>query len=172
MKFFKKLIAMIMIDELSEPNVLVKFIGLTFIVFGIMFAFDFISISAQFLMCIAFAGVFFVISDISQHYNDSYSKKAALNLKHRNRVSLFCTVLKFVSLFFAIFSIVAGPYILLPFTTQTMEKFATTITVLAIGLTIFNISLNNTKKQLEFYEGIATDYEKLCQDLEETKKNT
>ncbi|MGD2198209.1 hypothetical protein [Lysinibacillus fusiformis] len=170
MKFIKKQIAKIMVDELSEPNVLVKFIGLTFIVFGVMFIFDLISISNQFLMCIALAGVFFVISDISQHYYDSYSTKKALPIKHRFRVRLLCKVLKFVSLFFAIFSIVAGPYILLPFTNSSIEKFATTITVLAIGLTIFNISLNNTKKQLEFYESIANDYENLYQELQEVEQ--
>lgn len=170
MKFIKKLIARVTVDELGEPNILIKFIGITFIIFGIMFTFDLILITPQFLMCIAIAGVLFVFSDISQYYYDNYTRRVDLTDTHRYWAKSTWKISKFISLFFTIFSLIAGPYIILPFSDSTVEKSATIITVIAIGLTIFNVSLNNTKKRLELYESIATDFEELYKEYEKIKK--
>lgn len=170
MKVVKKIIARITVDELGEPNILIKFIGVTFILFGLLFIFDLISINSQFLMCIAFAGASFVFSDISQYYYESYARRVNLTDKQSYRAKSICKTSKFVALFFAIFSLLAGPYILLPFTNSSIEKMATIITVIAIGFTIYNVSLNNTKKRLDFYERLTTDFEQLHNEYEKIKE--
>lgn len=59
--------------------------------------------------------------------------------------------------FLAIISLIIAPYITTTLTTTMLAKVSNTLSMLAIGLTVFKIGLDNSMKKAEFEEMIADE---------------
>ena len=151
----------------AELNFVVIMIGIAFILIGFSSLFGIVKLNSLFALAIALSGTFFVISDIIQYFIDKYSSNGY--------TYSILNALKKVALAFSILSLLAIPY--LNFQFKNPELLATAFSIIAIGLTIVNLSLNQKRGQEEAHErmisGLETPTEQtqIIQDnLEHTEK--
>ncbi|MEK4245291.1 hypothetical protein MKZ20_08100 [Psychrobacillus sp. FSL K6-2684] len=159
--------------DLSEPHNLLTFIGVSFIVLGIIYFFGIVKLSQMTVIGITLSGIFFVLGDICQHFIDSYELKKALDLKHRMLIQDRWKLCKLLCLLIAILSLIIAPYIQLNVSQKALGIFGTSLTLIAIGFTIINVSLYNHRKLNSFHAQLADEfYKSMMQEheLNELKK--
>lgn len=153
-------------ERISELNFVVIMIGITFILIGVISIFGFTKLDSMFTLAIALSGAFFVISDIIQYFidlNNSSRKTDVLNIF--KKIILACSIL----------SLLAIPFLNIQL--KNSEILATAFSIIAIGLTIVNLSLNHKKVQEEAHERMISGWEDsveqiriLIDELEYSKK--
>jgi hypothetical protein len=137
-------------ERLSEINFIVIMIGVTFMIIGISSIFGITVINSMFVLAISLSGTFFVLADIVQHLSDTYPPN--------NKVIKYLQVFKSISLACSILSLLTLPF--LNIQVKNAEILATAFSIIAIGLTIINLSLNNKRIQNEILERVITGWEK------------
>ncbi|WP_107923493.1 hypothetical protein [Lysinibacillus parviboronicapiens] len=148
------------INKLVEPNMLIHYIGLTFIILGFLFLFGWVQINSAFILAVAISGALFVLGDILQY------KIEKSEVKSRKRSNIIA--IKTIVLFLSIFSLLALPYISVNIKDELLDKLATVASIVAIGLTILNIGLSHEKVQSDIfdaYQDIIVDIEKKIDDV-------
>ena len=147
--YFKKLLSLLVLDEQSEANRIIKFIGIVFIILAFLYSTNFLKLTTLAIICISLSGIFFILADILEHFYDDQSKKKAIDYKARYKRMGYLKLGKSVFHFFAITTLVVGPYIDIISNEKYMSSISTTLSLLAIGLTIFKIGLDNSRKNLD-----------------------
>ncbi|MCS5501943.1 hypothetical protein NY607_12480 [Lysinibacillus sp. A4] len=147
--------------RLSEINFIVIMIGVTFMIIGISSIFGITVINSMFVLAISLSGTFFVLADIVQYLSDTYSSN---NSKVIKSLKFF----KSISLALSILSLLTLPF--LNIQVKNAEILATAFSIIAIGLTIINLSLNNKRMQNEILERVITGWEKSDEQTEKAIK--
>ena len=123
------------------------------------------------------AGIFFLFGEFCQHFIDTYAydSKKVRTYENCTRIQNKWKVVKFICLLLAILSLIIAPYIKLKASIHTLENLSTSLSLIAIGLTIFNVSLYNNRKLESLYEELADAYTeslRLHAEILESKENT
>lgn len=171
MKLIARFKANLIVDDLQEPNHLIKFIGITFIFLGVLYSLNIVRLNSMVIICITISGVFFILADICQHYSNEYSKKKALKTQKRINIVSRYKLFKFIFLFLATITLLIGPYIYPIINKNILDTLATSLSFIAIGLTIVKISLDNNRKMSDFHLSIIEDFEKVLYEVEKTTPN-
>ncbi|MBX8942594.1 hypothetical protein [Lysinibacillus sp. K60] len=147
--------------RLSEINFIVIMIGVTFMIIGISSIFGITVINSMFVLAISLSGTFFVLADIVQYLSDTYSS-------NNSKVIKCLQFFKSISLALSILSLLTLPF--LNIQVKNAEILATAFSIIAIGLTIINLSLNNKRMQNEILERVITGWEKSDEQTEKAIK--
>lgn len=123
------------------------------------------------------AGIFFILGDFCQHFIDTYAydSKKVRTYENCTRIQNKWKGVKFICLLLAILSLIIAPYINLKVSIHTLQNLSTSLSLVAIGLTIFNVSLYNNRKLESLYEELAdayTESARLHVEILESKENT
>lgn len=144
----------------KEAHYQLSFIGLSFIILGIIYSLDIVTLNQMTIIGLTIAGIFFILGDFCQHFIDNYaynSKKVRAK-EDCTRIQNRWKVCKFICLFLAILSLIIAPYIKLNVDVDKLEILSTSFSLIAIGLTILNVSLYNNRKLESLYEDLADAY--------------
>lgn len=146
--------------EVKEAHYQLSFIGLSFIILGIIYSFDIVSLSQMTIIGLTLAGIFFILGDFCQHFIDTYAydSKKVRTYENCTRIQNKWKGCKFICLLLAIVSLIIAPYIKLNVSIDKLETLSTSFSLVAIGLTIFNVSLYNNRKLESLYEDLADAY--------------
>lgn len=156
------------IDDLSESNLIVQFIGIILLLLGMGYLFDLVSLSPLAVFSFSLSGVFFILSDIFRHKAEVWEAKKALEV--RFKYIRYYKSARSVSIFISVLILISGPYVKeFAFIEPYLDKLGTSTAFIAIGLTVFKIGLDNSKKRIDFYEAIANDVDDLYKELEKRK---
>ncbi|MBS4197680.1 hypothetical protein [Lederbergia citri] len=122
---------------------------------------------------ISLSGIFFIIGDIFEHCCKVQHQKKAIDIKIRNNRIGNLKLFKVVFQFLAITSLIIAPYLTLALSDNTLNKVSNTFSMLAIGLTVFKIGLDNSMKKSEFENTVADELFKLAESTVQSqeKKN-
>lgn len=162
-KVFKTLLA---IDELNEANRIIKFLGISFVILAFLYILGFVKLSTTILICISLSGIFFIIGDIFEYFCKVQHQKKAINIGIRYKKIGYFKLVKMVCQFSAIISLIIAPYITTNLTPMTLTKFGNTLSMIAIGLTVFKIGLDNSMKKSEFEEMITDEFSRVANEYE------
>lgn len=148
------------IKRLSEINFIVIMIGITFIIIGLSSLFGITVINSMFVLAISLSGTFFVFADIVQYLLDTYSSNRIVvrSLQALKSINLACSIL----------SLLALPFLNIQL--ENAEILATAFSIIAIGLTIINLSLNHKKIQNAIIDRIISGWEKSGEQTEQAIK--
>ncbi|WP_068982851.1 hypothetical protein [Lysinibacillus xylanilyticus] len=163
--------------EVKEAHYQLSFIGLSFVILGIIHSFDIVTLSQMTIIGLTISGIFFVLGDFCQHFIDNYAynPKKVIAYKDCTRIQNRWKVCKFFCLLIAILSLIIAPYIKLNVSVDKLEVLSTSLSLVAIGLTILNVSLYNNRKLESLYEDLADSYAeslKLKAELIDLKADT
>ncbi|MFJ7736378.1 hypothetical protein ACIQ2D_08540 [Lysinibacillus sp. NPDC097287] len=150
------------IKRLSELNFIVIMIGITFIIIGLSSLFGITAINSMFVLAISLSGTFFVSADIVQYLSDTNSSKRTVvrSLQALKSISLACSILSLLTLPF------------LNIQLENAEILATAFSIIAVGLTIINLSLNHKKIQNATLGMIISGWDKSGEQTEQAMKQT
>lgn len=162
----QRFMSIIAIDELSEANRIIKFIGIAFIVLSFLYISGYVRLSSIIIICISASGIFFIIGDIFEYCCKVQQTKKAIKWKIRHRKIGCYRLAKIICHFLAIFSLIIAPYITINLTLDLLNKVSNTLSILAIGLTVFKIGLDNSIKKSEFDAKLADEiYEVMVKSI-------
>lgn len=149
-------------ERIAELNFVVIVIGITFILIGFISIFGFTKLDSMFALAIALSGAFFVISDIIQYFIDLNNSSSKTNdvLNITKKIILACSIL----------SLLAIPFLNIQL--KNSEILATAFSIIAIGLTIVNLSLNHKKVQEEAHERMISGWEDSVEQTRTLVKQT
>ncbi|GEM_PF-5189484 len=146
--------------RLSEINFIVIMIGITFITIGLSSLFGIIVINSMFVLAISLSGTFFVVADIVQYLSDNYSsnRKVVRSLQALKSINLACSI----------FFLLALPFLNIQL--ENAEILATAFSIIAVGLTIINLSLNHKKIQNAIIDRIISGWQESGKQTEQAIK--
>lgn len=168
-KRFKTFMALITLDELSEANRIIKFIGIAFILLSLLYILGFVKLSTIIIICISASGIFFIIGDIFEHCCKVQHTKKAIDLSIRYKKIGYFRLAKITCHFLAILSLIIAPYITINLTLEVLSKVSNALSMLAIGLTVFKIGLDNSMKKSEAEAKLADEMYQIMTQID--KKN-
>lgn len=166
---FKIFRTLLVVDELSESNRIIKFLGLSFIILSCLYLLGYVNVSTIILICISLSGIFFIIGDIFEHFCKVQNQKKAIDITIRYKNISYLKIAKLSCQFLAIISLIIAPYVVIDLTLVTLSKVSNMLSILAIGLTIFKIGLDNSMKKAEFEEMITDELLREFDNLETLK---
>ncbi|WP_318615303.1 hypothetical protein [Sporosarcina sp. YIM B06819] len=163
-KQFKVFRVLLVVDELSEANRIIKFLGLSFIILAFFYLLGLVKLSAIIIICISLSGIFFIIGDIFEHFCKVQFAKKAIDARIINNRIGHLKLFKLGCQFSAIISLIVAPYLTLTLADSMLNKVSNTLAMLAIGLTVFKIGLDNSMKKSEFEDMLIEELSKLAEE--------
>lgn len=73
--------------------------------------------------------------------------------------------------FLAIATLLIGPYLNIDFEMFFMDTLSKTLSLLAIGLTVLKIGLDNSMKKIDYEDQLLEETSELAQEIENNQKN-
>ncbi|QED46978.1 hypothetical protein [Cytobacillus dafuensis] len=160
-KFYK-------VDELNESNLLVKFIGVIFLILGFGYIFGLVHLSSLAIFSFSLSGIFFILSDLSKYMAEEWEIKKALGNERYKKVRFF-KGLRYTCLFFGVLLLIGGPYLKTVLDEQSLDILGTACAFIVIGLTVIKISLDNTRKHYDMYDSIINETTEILKEVEKYK---
>lgn len=82
---FKVFKILLVTDELSEANRIIKFLGISFVILACFYILGFVRLSTTILICISLSGIFFIIGDIFEYF---------CKVQHQKKLSILVSDIK------------------------------------------------------------------------------
>lgn len=156
-------------SKLKDSHKLILFIGYSFIILAILSFMNIIILDLSTIIFISLSGILFILADFFEYYGVKISEKVNPQKKavvDNIQIILLC---KSALNFFAILFLILGSYIKLNLSESVLNNLSTALALIAIGLTIIKISLDNTKTNSDFGESILTEIGKAMEVAEKEK---
>lgn len=139
-------------------------------VLGIGSIINFVELTPIAIFSFSISGIFFILSDVSKHYVDKWDSKKALGESRMIKVKLY-HFSNVIFLFLGILFLICGPFLKLNGITSYLEKLGETLALVAIGLTIYKVGLENEKKNIEMISQVADEFEEIIERYEKECKD-
>lgn len=152
--------------ELSEANSYLKYIGLVFMIIGILYIFDLVDLNNLTIVSFSFAGILFVIKDFIEFRLLQLNKKFKVD---RLKIGLLKFLNEFL-IFIALIALILVPFLEFDFLSELADKLSIAFTFIAIGLTIFRLGFHYEEKLTDFYSKLADETVEIFNEFESLKK--
>lgn len=166
---FKRYLNILSNDELNDSNRLIQFIGIVFIILALLNFTNFFILNSLTLISISLSGIFFILADFCEYYNELEEKKEAIPYSVRKVKIRIYRMTKAIFHFFAILALIIGPYLSLEIDTNMLDKLSTFFSLLAIGLTVLKIGKDHAKKNLYAQKQLMDEVNEVFKTLEKDK---
>ncbi|MBM7664544.1 hypothetical protein JOC25_001000 [Solibacillus kalamii] len=148
-----------------EMCILLITIGTSFTIIGLLHILEKIIVTSSLVSSLAISGLLFVIADFF-----NYPLKLLKNSTDKKRfLKISFNLVRIIFLIASILSLTILPYILSP--TETLDKIAVGLSIITIGFTIINISLNYYFQSSEIIEYIFSIAERAVTRAEESTEH-
>ena len=151
----------IILNKNKEAGVLIKFIGISYIIFACFYLFGLVSINSLTVLSFSLSSILFILGDIINHMIYEWEQKVAIELKLRNKRLIILNLLKYISIFLGLLILIIGSFLNLNIDSDFLNSISTASSFAALGLAIYKMSLDYDKKYNEFTHSIINDFEKM-----------
>lgn len=159
------------LDNLNDSNRIIKFIGIVFIFIGGLAFSNKLILNNLILTSIALSGIFFIAADFCEYYSIDIDSKKAISDNVRNKKRRKFVLGKVILHFLAIFTLIIGPYLNLNANTIFLDTLSDSLSLIAIGLTVLKIGMDNSKKKQDKDLQMIEEISKVFKATEEKNNN-
>lgn len=166
---YKRYLALVILDKSGDSNRIVKMIGFVFMVLGILIISNKVIVTELGITSITLSGIFFILTDFSEFFILRIETKKAIDASIRYKKERKYIVLKIIFLSLAVLTLLIGPYINLKINSIFLNKVNKSLSLMAIGLTVFKIGIDNSMEQLNEKIQIVDEVNEICKKNQEHK---
>lgn len=158
------------LDKLNDSNRIISFIGFVFIFMAALNFSGQLILNNLILISISLSGISFVGAEFCDYFIKKIDMKKATPFNIRARKKKKYNLLKIIFHFLAVSTLIIGPYLNINLNYNFLEQLSNSLPLIAIGLTVLKIGLDNSLKKQSNELKMMTEIGEVFKELESKEK--